>query len=174
MAILDQLNEIEKQISALLGKQHTPIYFLETDSLIIAAGYIKEDKIIVINSKYQRITPTIISFIAHESRHAYQDQVVNGLIKPSMIDNVEDWHRELSSTLSPSSTDINAASFQEYCLQKIEIDALAFSELFIQKTIKNSIHLTIPDFLLNSVENRKKEIEAVIDFSLIHFKTLNQ
>jgi len=138
MEFLNQLNDIEKKSSLILGKRHTPIYLFDTDSNVTAGGYIRDEEIIVLNSKYQELTPTVISFIAHESRHAYQDQVVKGYIKPRTIDDIDVWRHELTMPLHPITNDIQDPSFIAYATQRIEIDALAYSELFIQKVLKKS------------------------------------
>jgi hypothetical protein len=166
MDFLEQLIEIEKKSSTILGKRPTPIYLFETESDVTAGGYIPEEEIIILNSKFQELTSTVISFIAHESRHAYQDQVIKRYIEPKSLDDIDAWHRELNNPIHPSTNDTQDPSFIAYATQSIEIDALAYSELFIQKVLKKRQHIWFPEYLKESVKKRKDEIENMHDFDI--------
>jgi len=159
MTFLEQLNRIESESSKILGKQPTEVLLLNSDSNIIAAAFMPEENVILVNSIYNELTPTVVGFLAHETRHAYQHQVILGQLKPKPSDDPILWKHDFDSHIKPSEENM-----VDYVLQAIEIDAIAYSELFIRKMLKRNLRINVPGYLRPSIDERKAIIEKELNF----------
>jgi hypothetical protein len=159
MTFLEQLNRIEAESSKILGKQPTEVLLLNSDSNIIAAAFMPEENVILVNSIYKELTPTVVGFLAHETRHAYQHQVILGQLKPKPSDDPILWKHDFDSHIKPSEENM-----VDYASQAIEVDAIAYSELFICKMFKRKLKINVPGFLRPAVDERKAIIEKELNF----------
>ncbi len=159
MTFLEQLNRIEAESSKILGKQPTEVLLLNSDSNIIAAAFMPEENVILVNSIYKELTPTVVGFLAHETRHAYQHQVILGQLKPKPSDDPLTWAHDFEHHIKPSEENM-----VDYVLQAIEIDAIAYSELFIRKMLKRNLRINVPGYLRPSIDERKAIIEKELNF----------
>jgi hypothetical protein len=159
MTFLEQLNRIETESSKVLGKFPTEILLLNSDSKVVAAAFMPEDNVILVNSIYTELTPTVIGFLAHETRHAYQHQVIHGDINPKPSDNPELWKKEFDNHIKPSEDNM-----VDYATQAIEVDAIAYSEIFINKMLKRKLKIDVPGYLRPLIEERKAIIEKELNF----------
>lgn len=159
MTFLEQLNRIEAESSKILGKQPTEVLLLNSDSNIIAAAFMPEENVILVNSIYKELTPTVVGFLAHETRHAYQHQVIHGQLKPKPSDDPLTWAHDFEHHIKPSEENM-----VDYVLQAIEIDAIAYSELFIRKMLKRNLRINVPGYLRPSIDERKAIIEMELNF----------
>lgn len=98
---------------------------------IVLGAYSRETQTIFINtsqldpdSKFGRDPDRIITTCIHEGRHAYQNQVVSGLIRHDNLEEAEQWSENLSED--------NYITYQEnpvaYYMQPVEVDARTFAE----------------------------------------------
>lgn len=164
MTFLEQLNQLEKVCSKTLQKIQTEVLLLNSDSSVIAALFLRDDNCIAVNSIYSELSPTVVIFLAHESRHAYQWQVINGQIPSKPSDDIEKWKYEFENHIKPASEINHPDDVKEYALQSIEIDAIAYSELFLQQMVKKSLKVSLPDYLRPLVNERKGIIEKELIF----------
>lgn len=164
MTFLEQLNQLERKCSKILQKIPTEVVLLNTKSSTIAAVFLKDDDYIAVNSVYNELSPSVVIFLAHESRHAYQWQVINGLLPAKESDDLDRWKYEFENHIKPASEINHPDDVKEYALQNIEIDAIAFSELFLQYAVRKSLKVSLPDYLRPIVNERKKIIEKELNF----------
>lgn len=92
------------------------------------------------------------SFLIHEMRHAYQHVLVkNNLTRHEKKSVIKVWKEEIENYVNP------VLNKEEYLIQSIEIDAVAFTAYFTKKYLNQD--LIIPEIIQNKVLNRIKEIE---------------
>lgn len=159
MTFLEQLNRIEAESSKILGKQPTEVLLLNSDSNVIAAAFMPEENVILVNSIYKELTPTVVGFLAHETRHAYQHQVIHGQLKPKPSDDQFTWAHDFEHHIKPSEENM-----VDYASQSIEVDAIAYSELFIRKMLKKNLRINVPGYLRPAIDERKTIIEKELNF----------
>ena len=114
---------------------------------------------ILVNSLYKELTPTVVGFLAHETRHAYQHQVIHVQLKPKPSDDPVLWAHDFEHHIKPSEE-----SMVDYALQSIEVDAIAYSELFIRKMLKKNLRINVPGYLRPAIDERKAIIEKELNF----------
>ena len=159
MTFFEQLNRIESESSKVLGKFPTEIILLKSDSKVIAAAFMPEENVILVNSIYKELTPTVVGFLAHETRHAYQHQVIHGQIKPKPSDDPLTWAHDFENHIKPTEENMVDDAFQA-----IEIAAIADSELFSRKMLKRNLHINVPGYLRPYIDERKAIIEKELNF----------
>lgn len=163
MSILKQLRKIEKLSSSVLGKTPTQVFLLNTDSKVIAGGFMPEENVILINSMYTELTPTVVGFIAHESRHAYQNEIIAGKLKPKASDQLEQWQSDFKAQWMPTEENMS-----DYAFQTMEIDAIAYSELFLTRFFNKKLKIKVPETLRVHVDARKNQIEYDLNFDILN------
>lgn len=133
-AKIQVLQAIENHAAFEAGRLNCPVVgkFLYTGNDGVVLGtYDPQSKVIYVNSsqfdaesKYGKTSETLVTTCLHEGRHAYQHQVVDGIITHSDRAEAEGWKDNLS--------DGNYISFKEnpraYYNQPVEVDARRFAE----------------------------------------------
>lgn len=149
---IEEINEFEIELSKLMKKQPTAIKFSTEFKGEAVATFIKEENLIYINQKANRQDVELIMDIAHESRHAYQWQIINGIISNKFDDFLKNkWAKEYEKPIFPHQ------DFKKYALQSIEIDAIAFSETIIEA--KFGKFANVPKWLRPKIDKRKEQIK---------------
>lgn len=156
-----KLNKYEERISKVLDKNNSQVILTSELNNNEAAKYLYLQNIIAINVNiHHSLSLNLLADLSHESRHAYQYQLIEGLIKNENDEHlISQWKEEYNNIINPPENILNEESLKEYALQSIEVDAYAFSELMVQKIAKRTIWLNFPDWLRAKVEKRKKEIK---------------
>jgi hypothetical protein len=117
--------------------------------------FLKERNIIAFNEEWiEQANPMEIQVTCfHETRHAFQWKLIQGEYQgDSNIDSktIQIWKEEMNSYNSPTKKDIPE---DEYLIQKIEIDAIAFAHLQMKKIYN------VTSFIPVSI---KKEVNEII------------
>ncbi len=121
----------------------------------IVTMYERNNHVIIVNqlpaSKLSDLE--LIASIIHEGRHAYQYEQIKGLNRykedPQRINN---WKKEFDNYNQP-----NNLNTSEYAIQEIEIDAISFTQVTLEKL--GYPKLIIPKELQELVEKRIEEIK---------------
>lgn len=129
---------------------HSKIQMLYLDE----AGYDYKERTILINpnpaEKWNEFNLVLQLF--HETRHAFQHDAIKGLIAYNK-ENINKWEEEFK----------NYKRFQdnieEYYMQAVEVDAIAFSEYYVMLKFNLNIKLKLPKKLRELVEKRKHELK---------------
>lgn len=121
-----------KKACELLQIEEPEVVFFRTDgndNLNIRSVFFKDKYQIAFDSKALEVANPfqIVAAAYHESRHAFQWQVINGLYTGTEEvneDTIEVWKTEFNNYNSPS---IDDNKEKEYLLQEIEVDAVLFA-----------------------------------------------
>lgn len=113
----------------------------------------KEKYIIAFNEEWiEQANPMEIQVTCfHESRHAFQWEVINGEYSGTKILNsltIQKWKDEMCNYNSPTQKDITD---EEYLKQAIEIDALAFAHKMMLEHF--GVKTVIPGVIAEQVKN---------------------
>lgn len=127
------------------------------DNKGINAIFQKEDNIIAFNENWiENVENNMEIMITcfHESRHAFQYQVIKGHYKGSESvsrDTLDLWKSEFNQYHTPSGEQKND---KEYLFQDIEIDAIAFAHKMMLEhfKVKTIIPIEIKDSVLTKLE----------------------
>lgn len=131
---VEVLQTIENRMAFESGRLPCPVvgqWLYTGEDGIVLGSYSRDTQTIYINtsqfdpeSKYGKDPDRIITTCIHEGRHAYQNQVANGLITHEDAEEAEIWRDNLSED--------NYISYQEnpvaYYMQPVEMDARSFAE----------------------------------------------
>ena len=131
---IEVLQTIENQMAIEAGRAACPVvgrWLYSGEDGIVLGSYSRDSQTIYINasqfdpdSKYGQSPDRIITTCIHEGRHAYQNQVVNGIVEHDNPGEAEIWKENLS--------DDGYISYQEnpvaYYMQPVETDARSFAE----------------------------------------------
>lgn len=148
---VEVLQTIENRMAFESGRLPCPVvgqWLYTGEDGIVLGAYSRDTQTIYINtsqfdpdSKYGRDPDRIITTCIHEGRHAYQNQVANGLIIHEDAEEAETWRDNLAED--------NYISYQEnpvaYYMQPVEVDARSFAEqrmVQLQGERCSSIHQT--------------------------------
>ncbi|XFA99182.1 hypothetical protein ACAG96_01040 [Candidatus Izemoplasma sp. B36] len=121
----------------------------------VVTMYESQNHIIIVNElPASKLTDLeLIASIIHEGRHAYQYEQIKGLNRykedPKRINR---WKKEFDNYQQP-----NSLNPSEYAIQEIEIDAISFTQVTLEKL--GYPNLDIPKELKKEVEKRIKEIK---------------
>lgn len=145
----------------ILGIETPDVQFFYNQDLTkkgINSIFIKEKCIIAFNEEWiEQATPMEIQVTCfHETRHAFQWKLINGEYQGSNnVDSktIEIWKNEMSNYNSPTKKDIPE---EEYLRQEIEIDAIAFAHLQMNKLY--NVKSVIPDIIKMEVNEIIKSI----------------
>lgn len=131
---IEVLQTIENRMAFESGRLPCPVVgqgLYTGEDGIVLGSYSRETQTIYINtsqfdpeSKYGKDPDRIITTCIHEGRHAYQNQVANGLIAHEDAEEAEAWRENLAED--------NYISYQEnpvaYYMQPVEVEARSFAE----------------------------------------------
>lgn len=131
---LEVLQTIENHMASESGRLPCPVegrWLYTGEDGIVLGSYSRDSQAIYINasqfdpeSRYGKDPDRIITACIHEGRHAYQNQVVNGLAVHGNAREAEIWKENLSED--------NYISYREnpvaYYMQPVEVDARTFAE----------------------------------------------
>lgn len=171
---VEVLQTIENRMAFESGRLPCPVvgrWLYTGEDGIVLGSYSRDTQTIYINisqfdqeSKYGKDPDRIITTCIHEGRHAYQDQVANGLVAQEDAEEAEIWRENLS--------DDNYISYQEnpvaYYMQPVEVDARSFAEdrmmqlqeersNLVQKTTQESSAKTVFEQQMSSGSNVSRE-----------------
>lgn len=175
---VEVLQTIENRMAFESGRLPCPVvgrWLYTGEDGIVLGSYSGDTQTIYINtsqfdpeSKYGKDPDRIITTCIHEGRHAYQNQVVNGLIAHKDTEEAEIWKDNLSED--------NYISYQEnpvaYYMQPVEVDARSFAEqrmlqlqeercASIQQTDQENTAKFVFDEQMNSPENASQSVACV-------------
>ena len=148
---IEVLQTIENRMAFESGRLPCPVvgqWLYTGEDGIVLGLYRRDTQTIYINtsqfdpeSKYGKDPDRIITTCIHEGRHAYQNQVANGLITHEDAEEAEAWRDNLAED--------NYISYQEnpvaYYMQPVEVDARSFAEdrmMYLQEERSNLIQHT--------------------------------
>ncbi len=166
MTVLQQLKLIEKVSSRILGKKSVKVKIVDfaDKSDLVGAVFVPEENIIYINYLNAEISYKTFVAVSHESRHSYQYQVIKGLIPAKPTDNIELWKHEFDHAIVPKN--ITDEETKPYALRGVEVDAIAYSELFL-KAINPKKKLKLPDWLRIEVDKQKEILSKAYNFNVL-------
>lgn len=121
-----------RKASKILHIKEPEVVFFKTegnDDLNIRSVFFKEIYQIGFDSEALEVAPLfqIVAAAYHESRHAFQWLVINGLYTGRELieqETIDVWRSEFCNYTSPSLDDYKE---KEYLLQEIEVDAILFA-----------------------------------------------
>ncbi len=113
--------------------------------------FLKDKYIIAYNEEWiEQANPVEIQVTCfHESRHAFQWKVINSEYTGTEVTDpitIQKWKDEMSNYNSPTKKDIPE---EEYLMQEIEIDAIAFAHFQVERLY--NIKSVIPDIIASEV-----------------------
>lgn len=121
----------------------------------IVTMFERKNHIIIVN-QYQAEKLSdgeLVASIIHEGRHAYQwEQVNNKDNLKEDANRLKRWKSEFENYQQPKEE-----NSKEYVFQEIEIDAIAYTRIYLEKLMK--LKLSIPDELKSLVNQRIEEIK---------------
>lgn len=131
---IEVLQTIESQMAVESGRSACLVegrWLYTGEDGIVLGAYNRDSQTISINcsqlapdSKYGQNSDRIITTTLHEGRHAYQDQVVKGLVEHNNPEEARQWSENLSEG--------NYISYKEnpaaYYNQPVEVDARTFAQ----------------------------------------------
>jgi hypothetical protein len=138
----------------ILGIETPDVQFFYNQDLTekgINSIFLKDKYIIAFNEEWiEQANPMEIQVTCfHESRHAFQWKVINGeYTGTEVVDSltIQKWKDEMSNYNSPTKKDIPE---EEYLMQAIEIDAIAFAHKMMLENF--GVKTVIPDCLKDSI-----------------------
>lgn len=168
---VEVLQTIENRMAFESGRLPCPVvgqWLYTGEDGIVLGSYSRDTHTIYINtsqfdpdSKYGRDPDRIITTCIHEGRHAYQNQVANGLIIHEDAEEAEAWRDNLAED--------NYISYQDnpvaYYMQPVEVDARSFAEdrmMQLQEERSNLVQQTDQESAAKSVfENQMSSGSSV-------------
>lgn len=175
---VEALQTIENRMAFESGRLPCPVvgrWLYTGEDGIVLGSYSRDTQTIYINtsqfdpeSKYGKDPDRIITTCIHEGRHAYQNQVANGLITHENAEEAEIWKDNLAED--------NYISYQEnpvaYYMQPVEVDARSFAEqrmlqlqeercASIQQTDQENTAKSVFEEQMNSPENASQNVACV-------------
>jgi hypothetical protein len=138
----------------ILGIETPDVQFFYNQDMTekgINSIFLKDKYIIAFNEEWiEQANPMEIQVTCfHESRHAFQWKVINGeYTGTEVVDSltIQKWKDEMSNYNSPTKKDIPE---EEYLMQAIEIDAIAFAHKMMLENF--GVKTVIPDCLKDSI-----------------------
>ena len=115
----------------------------------------RKNHIIIVNQEQaQKLSDgELIASVIHEGRHAYQWEQINHMNQSKeAIERIKRWKYEFENYNQPKQE-----NSKEYITQEIEIDAIAYTRIYLEKVMK--LKLAIPKEIKLIVEKRMIEIQ---------------
>ncbi len=126
--IKEKLIKLSEEVSEYLGIDLLPIEYekLDVDDSILV---LKPTPKIIINKKYENDFVESAKCITHEMRHIFQ------IYWASLMNDkhARIWKEELAQAKSSANINVNSNEYNDYSLQAIELDAFAFSQLYLRR-----------------------------------------
>lgn len=185
---IEVLQTIENRMAFESGRLPCPVvgrWLYTGEDGIVLGSYSRDTQTIYINtsqfdpeSKYGKDPDRIITTCIHEGRHAYQNQVANGLITHEDAEEAEAWRDNLAED--------NYISYQEnpvaYYMQPVEVDARSFAEdrmmqlqeersNLLQQTNQESAAKSVFENQMSSGSNVSQEAACAVCNNMSNFES---